>query len=115
MSGERIRRVNVPVWGLTMTEGTLTSWLVEEGTQLNLGDPIAELETEKINGVVEALVEGVLRRRVANPGDTLPTGGLLGIVADPSVTDAEIDAFLAAQADTPGADAPGADTPGADP
>jgi pyruvate dehydrogenase E2 component (dihydrolipoamide acetyltransferase) len=101
MSGERIKRVNVPVWGLQMTEGTLTSWLVEEGTVLNFGDPVAELETEKINGVVEALVEGVLRRRIARPGDTLPPGGLLGIVADPSVTDAEIDAFLAALADAP--------------
>jgi pyruvate dehydrogenase E2 component (dihydrolipoamide acetyltransferase) len=82
-----------------MTQGTLTSWLVEEGTQLHPGDPVAKVETEKINGVVEALVESGLRRRVAGPGDTLPTGGLLGIVADPDVTDAEIDEFLAAQPD----------------
>ena len=101
MSGERIHRVNVPVWGLQMTEGTITSWLVEEGTVLNFGDPIAEMETDKINGVVEALVAGVLRRKIAKPGDALPPGGLLGIVADPSVTEDEIDAFLAAQEDAP--------------
>jgi pyruvate dehydrogenase E2 component (dihydrolipoamide acetyltransferase) len=101
MSGERIQRVNVPVWGVQMEEGTITSWLVEEGAVLNFGDPIAEMETDKLNGVVEALVEGVLRRRIAQPGDTLPPGGLLGIVADPDVTDAEIDAFVAAQKDAP--------------
>ena len=50
MSGERIQRVNVPVWGVQMEAGTITSWLVEEGAVLNFGDPIAEIETDKING-----------------------------------------------------------------
>ena len=100
MSGERIQRVNVPVWGVQMEAGTITSWLVEEGAVLSFGDPIAEMETDKINGVVEAFVAGVLRRKIAQPGDVLPPGGLLGIVADPDVTDAEIDAFVAAQEDT---------------
>ena len=67
----------MPKWGLSMTEGRLVEWLVEEGTELSLGDDVAEVETEKINGVVEAPVAGVLRRRVASLGETIPVGGLL--------------------------------------
>ncbi len=85
----------MPKWGLSMTEGRLVEWLVEEGAELSLGDDVAEVETEKINGVVEAPVAGVLRRRVARLGDTISVGGLLGVIADASIPDAEIEAFIA--------------------
>lgn len=90
-----IGKLHMPKWGLSMTEGRLVEWLVEEGTSLGVGDEIAEVETEKINGVVEAGSAGVLRRQVARPGDVVPVGGLIGVVADPSVPDEEIDAFVA--------------------
>ncbi len=85
----------MPKWGLSMTEGRLVEWLVEEGAELSLGDDVAEVETEKINGVVEAPVAGVLRRRVARLGETISVGGLLGVIADASIPDAEIEAFIA--------------------
>ena len=78
-----------------MREGALVSWLVEEGAVLSLGDDVAEVETEKINGIVEAPEAGLLRRRVAQVGDMVPVGGLLGVLADASVSDDEIDAFVA--------------------
>jgi pyruvate dehydrogenase E2 component (dihydrolipoamide acetyltransferase) len=40
-------------------------------------------------------VAGVLRRRVASPGDTIPVGGLLAVVAEAGVADADVDAFVA--------------------
>jgi pyruvate dehydrogenase E2 component (dihydrolipoamide acetyltransferase) len=43
---------------------------------------------------VETPAPGVLRRRVADEGDVIPVGGLLGVIADPSVPDEEIDAFV---------------------
>ncbi|MEA2227288.1 MAG: hypothetical protein QOF04_918, partial [Solirubrobacteraceae bacterium] len=54
------------------------------------------VETEKINGAVESPVAGVLRRRVAAEDDVVAVGGLLGVIADAEVPDADIDAFIEA-------------------
>jgi pyruvate dehydrogenase E2 component (dihydrolipoamide acetyltransferase) len=89
-----IEKLGMPKWGLSMTEGRVIDWLVDEGAEIGVGDEVAEVETEKINGVVEAPVAGVLRRRVAGTGDVIAVGGLLGVIADASVSDAEIDAFV---------------------
>ena len=90
-----IVKLGMPKWGLSMTEGTLVTWLVDEGAAVRPGDAVAEVETEKINGEVEAPADGVLRRRVAEPGQVIPVGGLLGVIAGAEVPDADIDAFVA--------------------
>jgi pyruvate dehydrogenase E2 component (dihydrolipoyllysine-residue acetyltransferase) len=90
-----IQKLGMPKWGLSMTEGRLVEWLVEEGGEVAVGDEVAEVETDKLNGPVECPVAGVLRRRVASAGETIPVGGLLAVVAGPDVTDADIDAFVA--------------------
>ena len=90
-----VQKLGMPKWGLSMTEGRVVAWLVDEGAEIAVGDEVAEVETEKINGAVEAPVAGVLRRRVAAEDDVVPVGGLLGVVADADVPDAEIDAFIA--------------------
>lgn len=91
---EGLVKLGMPKWGLSMTEGTVVEWLVEEGAELNKGDDIIEVESEKINNSIEAPAPGVLRRRVAAEGDVLPVGGLLGVIADASVPDTDIDAFV---------------------
>jgi pyruvate dehydrogenase E2 component (dihydrolipoamide acetyltransferase) len=91
---DRIDKLGMPKWGLSMTEGTVVAWLVEEGAELAVGDEVAEVETEKINGVVESPAAGVLRRRVAGVGAVVPVGGLLGVIADAAVPDADIDSFV---------------------
>jgi pyruvate dehydrogenase E2 component (dihydrolipoamide acetyltransferase) len=91
---DRIEKLGMPKWGLSMTEGTVIAWLVEEGAELAVGDEVAEVETEKINGVVESPAAGLLRRRVAAAGDVVPVGGLLGVVADAAVPDGDIDRFV---------------------
>jgi pyruvate dehydrogenase E2 component (dihydrolipoamide acetyltransferase) len=76
-------------------EGRLLEWLVEEGAAISAGEEVAEIETEKLTGAVEAPTDGVLRRRVAAEGDLIPVGGLLGVLADPAVADEDIDTFVA--------------------
>jgi pyruvate dehydrogenase E2 component (dihydrolipoamide acetyltransferase) len=96
MTDTRIVPIVMPKWGLSMKEGKVTGWLLEDGSKINPGDAILEVETDKIAGSVEAHEAGVLRRRVGQPDTIYPVKTLLGVIADPSVPDAEIDAFVAA-------------------
>ena len=95
MSDTRIVPIVMPKWGLSMKEGKVTGWLVADGTRINAGDAILEVETDKIAGAVEASDPGVLRRRVGAPDTVYPVKALLGVIADPSVPDTEIDAYVA--------------------
>jgi len=95
MSGT-IHTLNMPKWGLTMEQGTVAAWNREVGDLVSEGEEVCDVETEKIAGGMESPVSGILRRQVASVGDVLPIGGLLGIIADESVSEEEIDAAIAA-------------------
>ncbi len=86
----------MPKWGLAMDEGKLVEWNVAVGDAVARGDEILEIETTKITNVLESQASGTLRRCVAEAGETLVVGALLGVVAEPSVSDAEIDSFIEA-------------------
>lgn len=90
-----ITPIVMPKWGLSMKEGTVGGWLVEVGTQITVGMPILDVETDKIANAVEAPDAGLLRRKVANEGELLPVKALLGVLADKEVSEADIDAYVA--------------------
>jgi pyruvate dehydrogenase E2 component (dihydrolipoamide acetyltransferase) len=92
---DQIKPIIMPKWGLAMQEGMVARWLVEPGAEINAGDEILDLETSKIANVFESPVAGPLRRVVVGEGETVPVGALLGVVADSSVSDADLDAFIA--------------------
>lgn len=89
-----ITAITMPRWGLTMEEGTLTEWLVPLDGDVTAGMDIVEIETTKLSGTAEAASSGTLRRQIVAPGQTLPVGALLGIIAEVDVGDAEIDEFI---------------------
>src|SRR6266566_1247417 len=95
MADSRIRPIVMPKWGLSMSEGKVTGWLMKPGARVKVGDELLEVETEKIASVVEAGDAGTLRRIIGEPDTVYPVKALLGVLADDDVTDSEIDAFVA--------------------
>jgi pyruvate dehydrogenase E2 component (dihydrolipoamide acetyltransferase) len=69
--------------GLTMKEGTVVNWLKKEGERVEKGEPLLEVETEKISSELEAPASGVLLKITAQKGATVPVSGLLGIIGEP--------------------------------
>jgi len=91
-----INMITMPKWGLSMEQGQVNGWLKALGERVVKGDEVVDVETDKIASGVEATFDGTLRRQVAQPGDVLPVGALLGVLADEATTDAEIDAAVEA-------------------
>ncbi len=98
MSGT-LQAITMPKWGLAMDEGMVVAWHVEDGARFDGSDEILDIETTKITNALESTAEGVLCRRVAGEGETLPVGALLGVIAEGvagGVVEAgEVDAFIA--------------------
>ena len=61
-------KILMPALSPTMTEGTLTKWLVSEGDDVNSGDVIAEIETDKATMEVEAVEEGKVGKLLVGEG-----------------------------------------------
>ena len=95
MSNGELGAITMPKWGLTMEDGELMEWTVSVGDTIALGQEVANVETDKITGVVESPVAGTVQRLVAQPGDVLTVGSLLAVVSMEPVDDAAIDAFIA--------------------
>ena len=96
MSGERIVAVTMPKWGLSMRLGKISDWIVAEGDEVGVGDDLADIETEKITGTLEASDAGTVRRLVARVGEDVPVSGTIALIAPAWVSDAELDAAVAA-------------------
>jgi pyruvate dehydrogenase E2 component (dihydrolipoamide acetyltransferase) len=83
----------MPKWGLTMKEGKITKWFKNEGDSVEKGEPLFEVETEKITNKVESIASGILFQIVAAAGTTVPVGGVVAIVAAPGEQPERIEAL----------------------
>jgi pyruvate dehydrogenase E2 component (dihydrolipoamide acetyltransferase) len=97
--------VKMPKWGLTMTQGTIVDWLVEEGAEVSEGDMILTVETEKAVDDVGAPASGILYRIVAPAGSEVDVSGPVGLILaeGESLSDDEIATLLAPEEKTPAA------------
>lgn len=73
-------KITMPQLGESVTEGTISSWLVKVGDKVNKYDPIAEVLTDKVNAEVPSTFTGVVKELVAQEGDTIPVGELIGYI-----------------------------------
>src|SRR5262245_31996249 len=74
--------IKVPSVGESISEGTLVRWLKKDGDQVNAGDALFELETEKASTEVPAPADGILHPK-AKEGDTVAIGAVVGTI-DPA-------------------------------
>ena len=91
--GEMIK-VTMPKWGLSMVQGTVSDWVVDEGEELEKGQEIVEIETDKIANVLESPSSGTLKKIVAQPGEVLPVAALIGVITNGDVSETELEAFI---------------------
>ena len=73
----------MPKLSPTMEEGQISRWLKKEGDKVSMGEPLAEIDTDKATMEMQALANGVLRKIIINEGQSAPLGQLIAIVGEP--------------------------------
>lgn len=74
------KEIIMPRFGMTQEEATIVRWLVEEGAQVESGDPICEVTTDKVNMEVEAPASGILAGLRYGEGETVPVTEIIGYI-----------------------------------
>lgn len=75
-------KIEMPKLSDTMEEGVIASWNVQEGDDVEAGDIIAEVETDKATMEVEAFDAGKVLKIMVNEGDAVPLGGLIAVLGE---------------------------------
>lgn len=91
----------MPKWGLSMQEGVIANWLKSEGDEVQEGEELVEIETEKITNVVEAPASGILARIIHPQGAEVPVTQAIAIITAPGEAIPEVSSPTAGAAPTP--------------
>jgi 2-oxoglutarate dehydrogenase E2 component (dihydrolipoamide succinyltransferase) len=89
--------VQMPALGESVTEGTVTRWLKQEGDTVELDEPLLEVSTDKVDTEIPSPAAGVLTKIIAQEDDTVEVGGELAVIGD-AAADGEGEAEQPAQA-----------------
>jgi pyruvate dehydrogenase E2 component (dihydrolipoamide acetyltransferase) len=76
--------VQMPALGESVTEGTVTRWLKQEGDTVELDEPLVEVSTDKVDTEIPSPAAGVLTKIIAQEDDTVEVGGELAVIGDGS-------------------------------
>jgi pyruvate/2-oxoglutarate dehydrogenase complex dihydrolipoamide acyltransferase (E2) component len=77
-----MRELRMPQLGQTMTEGTILKWLKQEGETVRRGEPLVEVETDKVVMVVESPEEGRLLKILRAENETVPVGEAIAWIGE---------------------------------
>jgi pyruvate dehydrogenase E2 component (dihydrolipoamide acetyltransferase) len=83
-SKEMAFSVQMPALGESVTEGTVTRWLKQEGDTVELDEPLVEVSTDKVDTEIPSPAAGVLTKIIAQEDDTVEVGGDLAVIGDGS-------------------------------
>jgi len=112
-------KVIMPKLSPTMEEGQLSRWLKKEGDKVSMGEPLAEIDTDKATMEMQALGNGVLRKILIQEGESAPLGQLIAIIGEPdediSALTNQAAATQTAKSATPSEEAKESDAPEAVP
>jgi 2-oxoglutarate dehydrogenase E2 component (dihydrolipoamide succinyltransferase) len=97
--------VTVPQLGESVTEGTITKWLVKEGDVVQKDQPIAEIATDKADSELPAPAGGRVQKLLVKEGDVVPVRTLICQLDDSAAGAAALPAAAPAKADVPAAPA----------
>ncbi|MFP7168683.1 2-oxoglutarate dehydrogenase complex dihydrolipoyllysine-residue succinyltransferase [Terribacillus sp. FSL K6-0262] len=75
-----MKELKVPELAESITEGTISEWLVNPGDHVEKGDPVLELETDKVNVEVNAEYSGVVKELLKEAGDDVEVGDIIATV-----------------------------------
>jgi len=78
-----VNPVVMPQFSVRHEKAELVRWLKHEGDSVFLGDPLAEVDTDKVRFEMQALVHGVLRKILVREGESAVSGQWLAIVGEP--------------------------------
>ncbi|MGY0232568.1 2-oxoglutarate dehydrogenase, E2 component, dihydrolipoamide succinyltransferase [Longispora urticae] len=98
--------VTMPALGESVTEGTITRWLKQEGERVEADEPLLEVSTDKVDTEIPSPVAGVVARIVVAEDETVPVGAELAVIAGDGETVEAAPAAPAAAAPAPVAEAP---------
>ena len=87
--------ISMPKLGFDMAEGTLVRWVKNEGENVNKGDVLAEIETDKATVEVESSASGVVRKLLVDEGSVVPIGDPIAIVGSADEKIDEVPAKMA--------------------
>lgn len=74
------KKINMPKLAPEMESGVLCAWLKEEGESVVAGEPLFEIETNKVVNQVEATTSGVLKKQLVEEGDTVRVDTAVAVV-----------------------------------
>ena len=76
-------KIIMPKQGLQMETGIITQWLHGEGDEIKEGEPLFEMETDKLTITIDASAGGTLLKILAEPGEAIPVAATIAIVGQP--------------------------------
>ena len=111
--------VVMPQMGVSVSEGTITKWLKQEGEQIAADEPLLEISTDKVDTEVPSPGEGVVQQILVQEGETVDVGTKLAVIAPPGAEAAAPEPEAAPEAEASpepeAAPAPEAPAPPAEP